>query len=117
MVLMKNSANDFAPRAVCCVASSGMIGGFSPGLVLGPVVGTSAGRVGLVGPGGPGEIEDTGPDVVGGGTDTVGRPVTVGVGTGDEPGDEPGDPPVDEVHAAQPNMTNAANVQILPTTE
>ncbi len=110
MVLMKNSANAFAPSGVCWVASSGMIGGFSPGLVFGPVFGTSGGRVGRGGRGGPvndvdGGLE-TGTDVVGGGTDTLGR----GVGLA-------GPPPLDDVQAAQASTRNAANVQILPTSE
>jgi hypothetical protein len=49
MVLMKNSANAFAPAAVCCMATTGMTGGVSPGRVFGPVRGTSAGTVGAVG--------------------------------------------------------------------
>jgi hypothetical protein len=95
---------------VCWVASSGMIGGFSPALVLGPVSGTSGGRVGWVGRGGPvndddeGELE-TGTDVVGGGTDTLGRD---GVGLAGPPSSE-------EVQAAQDSTRNAANVQIRPT--
>jgi hypothetical protein len=110
MVLMKNSANAFAPSGVCCVASSGMIGGFSPGLVFGPVVGTSDGRLGCGGRGGP-ACELDGADVVGGGTETVGGAVeTVGAL-------ERGDAVPDEVHAAQNSSTNAANVQIRPTTK
>src|SRR5947199_299269 len=75
MVLTKNSANAFAPPAVCCVAATGMTGGCSPGLVFGPVRGTSAGIVGLGGVDGPvdsldaggetGEVAGTVADVVG----------------------------------------------------
>jgi hypothetical protein len=111
MVLMKNSAKAFAPRAVCWVASSGITGGFSPGLVLGPVLGTSAGTLGCGGPGGPpGEVDDgtdTGAEVVGGGTETVGR--------GAVDGSDDGAVPPEDVHAAQASITNAANVQIRPT--
>ena len=64
MVLMKNAAKARAPRSVCCVASSGMTGGFSPGRVFGPVVGTLRGTVGWLGCGGPGLLI-----VIGGGVD------------------------------------------------
>jgi hypothetical protein len=46
---MKNSANALAPSGVCCVAATGITGGFSPGFVLGPVRGTSDGTVGGAG--------------------------------------------------------------------
>lgn len=46
---MKNSAKAFAPAAVCWVAATGMTGGRSPGSAFGPVVGTSAGTLGLGG--------------------------------------------------------------------
>lgn len=47
---MKNSANALAPAALCCVASIGSIGGRSDGPVtFGPVVGTSAGTLGVAG--------------------------------------------------------------------
>ena len=50
IVLTKNSANAFAPAAVCWVAKTGSIGGRSFGLRrFGPVVGTSAGTVGELG--------------------------------------------------------------------
>jgi hypothetical protein len=112
MVLMKNSANALAPRAVCWVASSGITGGFSPGLVFGPLVGTSAGTLGVGGAGGPPEEDDVGPDgadVVGGGTETVGR--------GAVDGSDEGAVLPEDVHAAQASMTNAANAQIRPTIE
>ncbi|HZZ96910.1 MAG TPA: hypothetical protein VFE19_07845 [Jatrophihabitantaceae bacterium] len=88
-----------------------MIGGFSPGFVLGPVFGTSGGRLGWVGRGGPlnddedegGEL-DTGTDVVGGETDALGP----GVGLPD-----PLSP--DDVQATHDSTRNAANVQIRPT--
>lgn len=49
-VLTKNLENASAPAAVCFVASMGMTGGRSDGLVtFGPVRGTSAGTVGTVG--------------------------------------------------------------------
>ena len=107
MVLTKNWPKAFAPSGVCWVASSDMIGGFSPGLVFGPVVGTSAGRVGCGGLGGPTcEFEGGAAEVVGGGTDPVGSGVPV----------ERGVPDPDEVQAAQHiSTTNAANVQIRPT--
>ena len=47
---MKNSANALAPAAVCRVAKIGSTGGRSVGPVtFGPVVGTSAGTVGVAG--------------------------------------------------------------------
>ena len=50
MVVMKNRANASAPSPVFWVASIGMIGGFSfARLRFGPVVATSAGRVGAAG--------------------------------------------------------------------
>jgi hypothetical protein len=110
MVLMKNSANAVAPRALCWVASSGMTGGFSPGLVFGPVLGTFAGTLGCGGAGGPTGLDvDGGAEVVGGGTDTV--------GCGEVGGSDAGAVPPDEVQAAQASITNAANVQIRPTSE
>ncbi len=51
MVLMKNSAKALAPSGECLVAATGMTGGRSPLRVFGPVRGTSAGMVGLVGGG------------------------------------------------------------------
>src|SRR6476661_543421 len=96
---MKNSANAFAPSAVCWVAPSGITGGFSPGLVFGPVRGTSAGTVGRVGCGGATDVDE----VDGGGTDAV---VCGGVRVGD------GAPLDDDVHAAQDSARNAVNVAI-----
>jgi hypothetical protein len=88
-----------------------MIGGFSPALVLGPVLGTSGGRLGWVGRGGPVNDDDeddgereTGADVIVGGTDTVGR----GAGL-------VGPLSPDDVQATQDSTRNAANVQIRPT--
>src|SRR6476646_2108813 len=105
MVLMKNAANAFAPSGVCCVASSGITGGFSPGRVFGPVVGTSAGTVGLAGCGGP--LNDGVADVVLAteelGVDGAGLLDVIGV------------PPEEELHATQPAAANAAIVQIQRT--
>jgi hypothetical protein len=57
MVLMKNTANAFAPAGVCRVAATGITGGRSPGLVFAPVLGTSAGTVAC--PTRPGETTET----------------------------------------------------------
>src|SRR6185437_1844727 len=63
MVWMKNLAKATAPAWVCWVASSGISGGRSPARTrFGPVVGTSAGRVGWVARGGPGGVIDTDPE-------------------------------------------------------
>ena len=70
MVLMKKTAKALAPAGVCWVAASGMIGGFSPGRVFGPVVGTSAGMLG------PGAGEVAGGGVVAG----ADRTLAVGAG-------------------------------------
>lgn len=103
---MKNAAKALAPSGVCWVASSGMIGGFSPGRVFGPVVGTSAGRVGWVGRGGPENDDDEDAGCDDGATDVDG-------GRDDEGSDDAGEPPDDDVHAAAPNSNaNAANVPI-----
>ncbi len=122
MVLTKNSANAFAPAAVCCVASSGMTGGFSPLAAFGPVVGTSLGRVGRVGCGGPEcVIEVVGAGLVGEGL--VGGGVDTEADDADEPTVLTGvPPPDDDVHAAvtasrQPAAANAAIVRIGPTLE
>jgi hypothetical protein len=85
-----------------------MIGGFSPGFVFGPVRGTSAGRLGCGGRGGPEKVADddeAGAEVVGGGTDTLGRGAD----------DVSGEPPDADVQATQDSSTNAANVHIRPT--
>jgi hypothetical protein len=105
---MKNAAKAFAPSGVCWVASSGITGGFSPGLVFGPVRGTSAGTVGCEMCGGPGAVDPT--DVLGAGVETV-RDTEPGAATDDE-----GESPAEDVHAATPRaITNAANVQIQRT--
>jgi hypothetical protein len=89
------------------VASSGITGGLSPGRVLGPVVGTSAGTVGRVGRGGP--LNDGGDsDVDVGGAGVVLTTEEIGV----DGGAVIGVPPEDELHAAQPTAANAAIVQI-----
>lgn len=103
MVLMKNAANAFAPSGVCWVASSGMIGGFSPGRMLGPRVGTSAGSVGRAGAGGPPNPVELGTEPVGG---TVTGAEPVGPGRAGAPA-----PPPDE-HATHANISNAAYVPI-----
>src|SRR5690349_9076545 len=98
---MKNTAKALAPSAVCRVAASGITGGFSPGLVLGPVRGTSAGTVGRVGRGGATDVDEV--DEEGGGGETV---VCGGVEVGG------GVPLDDELHAAHTSARNAVNVTI-----
>ncbi|MGH8860796.1 MAG: hypothetical protein ACRDVG_06105 [Jatrophihabitantaceae bacterium] len=85
------------------MASSGMIGGFSPGFVLGPVRGTSAGSVGRPGRGGPAwEVEGSG---------VVGETVVIGAVGDDEPlGAAP-----EDVQAAHDSAANAVIVQIRRT--
>jgi hypothetical protein len=100
---MKNAANAFAPAAVCWAASSGMIGSFSPGLVFGPVVGTSAGSVGVGGFGGPANDDDGGGSIE---IEAV-RPIgALDVGAA---------PPDEDVQAADNSAANAAIVQISRT--
>src|SRR4051794_4653844 len=108
---MKNSANAWAPRPVCWVASSGTTGGFSPGRVFGPVFGTSAGNVGVTGRGGPENDEDF--VVVEGGGEVTAELTGTDEGAGDEAVDDAGDPDDEDVHAAaQDSRANAANVPI-----
>jgi hypothetical protein len=101
---MKNAANAFAPSGVCWVASSGITGGFSPGRVFGPVVGTSAGTVGRVGRGGPAKDDD------GGGAGVLLETEAGELGAAVL--DVIGAPTEDDVHATQPAAANAAIVQI-----
>lgn len=119
MVLMKNSANAFAPSGVCWVASSGMIGGFSPRLVFGPVVGTSAGRLGWGGSGGPlcedVTAGDDGPDDTDDDDTDDDRPDdTDGDDTDgeDTDGDDVGVPPLEDVQPAHASTADAAAAQI-----
>ena len=122
MVLMKNAAKARAPRALCWVASSGMTGGFSPGRVFGPVVGTSRGTVGWLGRGGAGLLI-----VTGGGVDSGVEPT--GVDDGSDSGLEAGtlaergrlgtgasDDDVQAVaNTATSSVAYAANARIRPT--
>jgi hypothetical protein len=114
MVLMKNSANAFAPSGVCRVAATGMIGGRSPMLMLGPVVGTSAGRLGDGGPDGDGdgpECDAVDPD---GATEVTAAPEATDAETEGEatPGaDEVGEPLREEVQPTQESSVNAAIIQ------
>jgi hypothetical protein len=121
MVLMKNAAKARAPRSVCCVASSGMTGGFSPGRVFGPVVGTLRGTVGWLGCGGPGLLI-----VIGGGVDFgIGslevddRAGMLDAGVVTDSDVLGARPPDDDVHAVDSTATTAvayaANARIRPT--
>lgn len=126
MVFTKNSANAFAPSAVCCVASNGMIGGFSPRLMFGPVVGTSLGRVGRVGRGGPEWVTEVVVEVLVGAV-LVATEADVEAGSdATAPEEDPllvgVLPPDDDVQAAvtdsrQPAAINAAIVRIDPTSK
>lgn len=104
---MKKAPNAWAPFALSWVATAGMTGGFSPGRVLTPVSGTSAGTRGSRR--GAAEVVATG------GTDVAvsARDVTDCVaGDGLEgvvrTGAEPVDPPDPDVHEAQHRTAAAA---------
>jgi hypothetical protein len=83
-----------------------MIGGFSPGFVFGPVVGTSAGSVGVGGLGGPANDDDDGGGSVE--IEAVGPIGALDVGAA---------PPDEDVQAADNSAANAAIVQIGRTTQ
>lgn len=103
MVWMKNFAKAAAPAAVCCVAATGITGGRSPGLMLGPVVGTSAGTVGTGGV--TGETVTEGVD----GADDVTGADDDGVGVGSL------DAELVQAAAAAVTIAHAANARILRT--
>jgi hypothetical protein len=86
MVLMKNSAKAFAPAGVCWVATTGITGGFSPGFAFGPVVGTSAGTLGLAGAVGGVLLTGVDPAVeVGAGSPEAVHPATSSTNTANAP--------------------------------